>query len=58
MTPEGKLELGELLEYRTRSALDIRRDRFIASGETPWHVGKRKVYGPGTCETDGAGTPP
>jgi hypothetical protein len=31
MTPEEKLELVELLEYRTRSAFDIRRDRLKAA---------------------------
>lgn len=31
MTPEEKLELAELLEYRTRSAFDIRRDRLRAA---------------------------
>jgi hypothetical protein len=31
MTPEEKLELAELLEYRTRSTFDIRRDRLIAA---------------------------
>ena len=31
MTPEEKLELVELLEYRTRSAFDIRRDRLRAA---------------------------
>jgi len=31
MTPEEKLELAELLEYRTRSAFEIRRERFIAA---------------------------
>jgi hypothetical protein len=31
MTPEEKVELAELLEYRTRSAFDIRRDRLVAA---------------------------
>jgi hypothetical protein len=31
MTPEEKLELAELLQYRTRSAFDIRRGRCIAA---------------------------
>jgi hypothetical protein len=31
LTTEEKLELAELLEYRTRSAFDIRRERFIAA---------------------------
>ncbi len=31
MTQEEKLELAELLEYRTRSAFDIRRDRLRAA---------------------------
>ena len=31
MTPEEKIELAELLAYRTRSAFDIRRDRLIAA---------------------------
>jgi len=31
MTPEEKLELAELLEYQTRSAFEIRRERFIAA---------------------------
>jgi hypothetical protein len=31
MTPEEKLELAELLEYRTRSAFDIRRGRLRAA---------------------------
>jgi hypothetical protein len=31
MTPEEKLELAELLEYRTRSAFEIRRDRLRAA---------------------------
>lgn len=31
MTPEEKLELAELLAYRTRSPLEIRRERFIAA---------------------------
>jgi hypothetical protein len=31
MTPEEKLELAELLEYRARSAFDIRRDRLRAA---------------------------
>ena len=31
MTPEEKLELAELLEYRTRSAFDIRSDRLRAA---------------------------
>jgi hypothetical protein len=31
MSPEEKLELAELLEYRTRSAFEIRRERFIAA---------------------------
>ena len=31
MTPEEKFELAELLEYRTRSAFDIRRDRLRAA---------------------------
>jgi hypothetical protein len=30
MTPAEKVELAELLAYRTRSAFDIRRDRLIA----------------------------
>jgi hypothetical protein len=31
MTPEEKLELAELLEYRTRSSFEIRRERCIAA---------------------------
>jgi hypothetical protein len=31
MTADEKVELAELLEYRTRSAFDIRRDRLIAA---------------------------
>jgi hypothetical protein len=31
VTPEEKIELAELLEYRTRSGFDIRRDRLIAA---------------------------
>lgn len=31
MTPDEKVELAELLAYRTRSAFDIRRDRLIAA---------------------------
>ena len=31
MTPEEKAELAELLEYRTRSAFEIRRERLIAA---------------------------
>jgi hypothetical protein len=31
MTPEEKVELAELLEHRTRSAFDIRRDRLRAA---------------------------
>ncbi len=31
MTPEEKLELAELLEYRTRSKFDIRRERLRAA---------------------------
>jgi hypothetical protein len=31
MTQEERLELAELLDYRTRSAFDIRRDRLIAA---------------------------
>jgi hypothetical protein len=31
MTPEEKLELAELLKYRTRSSFDIRRERCIAA---------------------------
>jgi hypothetical protein len=31
VTPEEKIELAELLAYRTRSAFDIRRDRLIAA---------------------------
>ena len=32
MTPDEKLELVELLEYRTRSSFIIRRERCIAAG--------------------------
>jgi hypothetical protein len=31
MTPEEKLELAELLAYRTRSSFEIRRERAIAA---------------------------
>jgi hypothetical protein len=31
MTPEEKLELAELLKYRTRSSFEIRRDRCVAA---------------------------
>jgi hypothetical protein len=31
VTPEEKKELAELLEYKTRSAFDIRRDRLRAA---------------------------
>jgi hypothetical protein len=31
VTPEEKIELAELLEYRTRSSFEIRRDRAIAA---------------------------
>ena len=31
ITTAEKVELAELLEYRTRSAFDIRRDRLIAA---------------------------
>jgi hypothetical protein len=31
VTPEEKIELAELLEYRTRSAFEIRRERLIAA---------------------------
>jgi hypothetical protein len=42
MTPEEKLELAELLEYRTRSAFDIRRDRLRAAEKRlgMWENGK------------------
>lgn len=42
MTPEEKVELAELLAYRTRSVFDIRRDRLRAA-ETRlgmWENGK------------------
>jgi hypothetical protein len=31
MTPEEKLELAELLKYRTRSSFEIRRERCVAA---------------------------
>jgi len=42
MTPEEKLELAELLEYRARSAFDIRRDRLRAAEKRlgMWENGK------------------
>src|ERR1039457_5731397 len=42
MTQEEKLELAELLEYRTRSAFDIRRDRLRAAERRlgMWENGK------------------
>ena len=42
MTPEEKLELAELLEYRTRSAFDIRSDRLRAAEKRlgMWENGK------------------
>jgi len=42
MTPEEKLELSELLEYRTRSDLDIRRDRLRTAEKRlgMWENGK------------------
>jgi hypothetical protein len=42
MTPAEKVELAELLAYRTRSAFDIRRDRLIAAERRlgMWENGK------------------
>ena len=42
ITPAEKLELAELLEYRTRSAFDIRRDRLRAAERRlgMWENGK------------------
>jgi hypothetical protein len=42
VTPEEKLELAELLEYRTRSAFDIRSDRLRAAEMRlgTWESGK------------------
>lgn len=42
MTPEEKSELAELLEYRTRSTFDIRRDRLRAAEKRlgMWENGK------------------
>jgi hypothetical protein len=44
MTPEEKLELAELLEYRTRSKFDLRRDRLLAA-EMRLGMGKWAVQG-------------
>lgn len=42
ITPAEKVELAELLEYRTRSAFDIRRDRLRAAERRlgMWENGK------------------
>jgi len=42
ITPAEKVELAELLEYRTRSAFDIRRDRLRAAEKRlgMWENGK------------------
>jgi hypothetical protein len=54
VTPEEKLELAELLEYRMRSAFDIRRDRLRAAEKRlgMWENGKFNGKGLGQLIRD------
>jgi hypothetical protein len=50
ITPQEKLELAELLEYRTRSAFKIRRDRLRAAEKQLGMWEKGKFTGRGLAE--------